>query len=286
VGQVLAWADAHHRRTGRWPGIESGPIPGTGDTWRRIDSALRLGLRGLAPGGSSLARLLAQRRGVRNQADLPPLTVAQVLRWADAHHRRTGDWPTEVSGPIPEAPGEGWHAVDRALRAGVRGFTAGSSLPRLLEARRGVPNLQGRPPLTVRQILTWADGYFERHGAWPRPGSGPVQGVPGRTWVGVQAALQSGRRAFPGGSSLARLLAQRRGVRNRKDPLPLTVGRVLRWARAHGRRTGEWPGRRSGPIAEAPGETWSMVDQALRYGLRGLPQGGSQFRLQARRRGD
>jgi hypothetical protein len=82
-------------------------------------------------------RLLAARRGVRNQGNLPRLTVAQVLHWADAHHRLTGDWPKETGGPIPEALGEGWHAVDLALRAGVRGFPGGSSLARPLGARAG-----------------------------------------------------------------------------------------------------------------------------------------------------
>jgi hypothetical protein len=35
------------------------------ETWRRVDNGLRYGLRGL-PGGSSLARLLDEKRGVRN----------------------------------------------------------------------------------------------------------------------------------------------------------------------------------------------------------------------------
>jgi hypothetical protein len=26
--QILAWADAHRGRTGRWPGAHSGPVPG------------------------------------------------------------------------------------------------------------------------------------------------------------------------------------------------------------------------------------------------------------------
>jgi hypothetical protein len=26
----------------------------------------------------------------------PTLTVAQILRWADAHRRRTGRWPTAL----------------------------------------------------------------------------------------------------------------------------------------------------------------------------------------------
>jgi hypothetical protein len=64
VTEILAWADAHRRRTGAWPGTASGPVPQSpGETWRRIDNALRLGLRGLA-GGDSLSRLLRRERGV------------------------------------------------------------------------------------------------------------------------------------------------------------------------------------------------------------------------------
>jgi hypothetical protein len=67
AAQILAWADAHHRRTGRWPMMASGPVTAgpLGLIWRALDSALRLGFRGL-PGGSSLARLLAEHRHVRN----------------------------------------------------------------------------------------------------------------------------------------------------------------------------------------------------------------------------
>jgi hypothetical protein len=61
---ILAWADAHFARTGTWPQTASGPVPESpGETWRRIDNALRLSLRGLE-GGSSLARLLERERGV------------------------------------------------------------------------------------------------------------------------------------------------------------------------------------------------------------------------------
>ena len=45
------------------------------------------------------------------------------------------------------------------------------------------------------------------------------------------------------------------------------------------RRTGHWPTAESGPIAEAPGESWYMVDRALRYGRRVLPKGRSLCRL-------
>jgi hypothetical protein len=136
VGQILAWADEHAARTGRLPGQASGPVAAApGESWRAIDSALRQGLRGL-PGGDSLPRLLVRERGASRIRSRTPLTAEQVLAWADAHHARTGQWPGVLSGPIPEAPGEDWRAVNQALHWGRRGLPGGDSLARLL-ARHG-----------------------------------------------------------------------------------------------------------------------------------------------------
>src|SRR5262249_19676549 len=56
--QILAWADAWRERTGQYPGVLSGEIPGTGsETWLAVNSALYFGRRGL-PGGDSLLKLL------------------------------------------------------------------------------------------------------------------------------------------------------------------------------------------------------------------------------------
>ena len=49
----------------------------------------------------------------------------------------------------------------------------------------------------------------------------------------------------------------------------------LAWADAHRARTGSQPHDRSGPVADAPGETWGNIDRALRHGRRGLPGGTS-----------
>jgi hypothetical protein len=58
----LAWADAHHARTGRWPHRYSGLVlEAPGESWDRINGALREGHRGL-PGGDSLAKLLDRHR--------------------------------------------------------------------------------------------------------------------------------------------------------------------------------------------------------------------------------
>jgi len=285
ISQILAWADAHYRRTVDWPSTKSGPIPGTsGETWLIVDEALRTGRRGLA-GGTTLAQLLADQRGVRNLATVPPLSRRQILAWADAHHTRTGSWPLKSSGSISEAPGETWQAVDSALRNGQRSLPGGSSLPRFLAEHRGVRNPRGLPRLSLKQILAWADAHHRRTGAWPKADAGPISGTHGETWLAISEALLVGRRGLVGGSSLARLLADRRGVRNHLALPPLSQQQILAWADAHHNRTGTWPRTTSGPIHDAPGETWTGVQAALEKGLRGLAGGSTLARLLAEHRG-
>ena len=285
VPQILAWADAFHRRQGRWPNKYSGWVAGAfEEKWNRIDGALAGGYRGL-PGGSSLAQLLSEHRGVRNLMSLPRFKTSRILAWADAHQRRTADWPHYASGPIPEAPGETWLAVDSALRYGQRGLPGGSSLAKLLDERRHVRNIRDLPRLTIRQILAWADAHHRRHGAWPTQDSGLVLGGRGETWKGVQTCLQKGGRGLPGGSSLAKVLARHRGVRNLGNLEPLHVPRILRWADAFFRKQGRWPMATSGVIARTRGETWMAVQSALQKGSRGLPGGSSLARLLVESRG-
>ena len=171
--------------------------------------ALRDDYRGL-PGGSSLAQLLAKYRHVRNRKRLPPFTVAQILLWADAFFARTGRWPTRHSGPVREAPGETWAAVDAALINRCRHLTVGCSLAQLLAKRRGVRNRKALPRLRLNKILAWADAHHARTGQWPREKSGPVEAAPGETWAGVNAALREGLRGLPGGTTLHRLLVKHR----------------------------------------------------------------------------
>jgi hypothetical protein len=281
--QILGWADQHRRRTGAWPRLTSGPIPGTEENWLAVNVALQQGHRGL-PGNSSLARLLASHRGVRNRGNLPPLSEAQILAWADAHCARAGHWPIMTSGLIPRAGGEKWLAVDAALRHGCRGLPEGSSLAQLLAERRQVRNCQALPALRIDQILAWADAHYQRTARWPLMGSGSIAEAAGETWLAVDAALRTGRRGLPGGSSLARLLETERGKRNHLNLRRLTEGLILRWARAHRKRTGCWPTRYSGPVGEAPGEKWHNLDAALSQGLRGLPSGVSLAQLLGRGR--
>jgi len=61
----------------------------------------------------------------------------EILSWVDAHRRRTGKWPTYESGPILEAPGVTWAAVNAALREGAQGLRGKTTLAKLLSQHRG-----------------------------------------------------------------------------------------------------------------------------------------------------
>ncbi|MBY0523623.1 MAG: hypothetical protein K2R98_09490 [Gemmataceae bacterium] len=281
--QILAWADAHHARTGEWP--TSGSITDApGETWTAVQVALRQGRRGL-PGGSSLALLLAEHRGVRNVWTRPLLNVEQTLEWADAFHARTGEWPHIESGAIPESPGDTWLAVNHSLRRGTRGLPGGSSLAKLLSAERGVRYNVTAPPLTRKQILAWADAHFKKTGKWPTMDSGTILDAPDETWAAVDGAMKQGSRGLRGGSSLAWLLVKFRGKKSRLDQPPLSQKRILAWCDAHFERTGKWPNTNSGDVVDAAGEKWKRLDSDLREGQRGLPGGSSLAKLLARKRG-
>ena len=162
--KIMEWADAHRRRTGRWPTPMAGPIKeAPGETWAAVAVALDHGQRGL-PGGSSVANLLAKQRGVRNRAAVPDFSINRILRWADAHKARTGNWPIIEGGPIRESPGDTWNAVHHALSRGTRRLPGGRSLARLLLEHRGVRRHFRHPPLSLKQILCWADAHRKRTG--------------------------------------------------------------------------------------------------------------------------
>jgi hypothetical protein len=219
VARLLAWADDHLEQTGKYPHAESGPVlAAPAEDWGAINQALLGGLRGL-PGGDSVARLLQRERGRPHRLDQPQLTEDAILAWAQAHHARTGSWPNQCAGAVEGAPGETWGNIEQSLRRGRRGLPGGDSLARLLARRLGVrrqPARARRPELTAEQVLAWAELYYREMGAWPSVNS-PAEGLPaGERWKSIDRALREGSRGLPGGSSLARLLADYRQARERR----------------------------------------------------------------------
>ena len=131
---ILNWADAYFDTHRSWPKRISGVIEGTnGDTWGSVEYALYAGTRGLG-GGKTLAQLLLEHRGVRNQGRLRRLTVRQVLAWAEAYNRKTGAWPSHSSGYIEGTVGETWQTISAALASGRRGLPTYSSLAAFFRA--------------------------------------------------------------------------------------------------------------------------------------------------------
>src|SRR5262245_59770513 len=171
--------------------------------------ALRNGHRGL-PGGSSLARLLAKHRGVRNKKGLPTLTEGVAAAMAEVHQWWTGFWPTRHSGPVlaSPVPGETWKRINDALVKGCRGLPGGSSLARVLAEHRGVRNRKALPRLTEAGIVRWADAHHVAKGKYPSEKAGPVLGAPGESWANISAALREGTRGLKGGSSLFQVLVK------------------------------------------------------------------------------
>lgn len=276
--RILKWADEFHEVRKRWPRRDDGVVSGTADEkWGAIDRALTAGNRGL-PGGTTLAKLLLKYRGRPHHQLPPPLTIPQILAWADAFHSATGEWPGYLDGRIPKTRLT-WSAVHTALVRGKRGLPGGISLPQLLEQHRGARNHMAAPPLTEATILDWADDHHGRTGCYPKHDDGPVLAAPGETWGAIENALIKGNRGLAGNESLAKFLARHRSVRNKADLPPLTVALIKAWAEAEHKRTGRWPVVHSGSIHDAPGETWAAVHSALASGLRGLPGGDSLARL-------
>jgi hypothetical protein len=215
-------------------------------------------------------RILKERR--LGQASL---SVERILECADAYHAANGRWPTFRSGPVAGMPGETWSTIHVSLRCGRRGLPTRMSLARFLVEHRGRQALNGPPDLTIEGILAWADSFHGTHGQWPVEASGPIADAPRENWKKVSMALLKGGRGLPGGSSLARLLDEHRGVRNPKDLPPLNTGQILAWAEAYHAANGRWPSYHSGPVPEAPGEDWAAINQSLYKGFRGLPGGSS-----------
>ena len=110
-------------------------------------------------------------------------------------------------------------------------------------------------------------------GRWPVESDRLAEAAPGEIWVAIDLALRRGTRGLVGGSSLSRLLAAKGVKRNHLRGPRLSVARILKWADSHYRSRGHWPSSRSGPVAEAPLETWCAINKALRAGQRGLPGG-------------
>ena len=142
----------------------------------QVAACVHEGCRGL-PRGLSLNKLLVKHRGKSVKSQRPVLKIRQILAWADAHHERTGHWPTSRSGPIADTKDETWQGVAACLYAGNRGLRRGISLRNLLVKYRGAASSREH----VR--------FLRSRRSW----SGPMS-----TTSGLASGLGCTRVVFPG----------------------------------------------------------------------------------------
>jgi hypothetical protein len=149
------------------------------------------------------------RRRIQPEYRRPTLKIAQILEWADAHHRATGEWPHNRLGQVLGIPLElTWRMIDSSLAKGLRGLPGASSLADLLAEHRDMG-----PPLTADQILDWADAHHAATGHWPTLTSGPVRGAEDENWARLDTLLRTGGRGLPRGLGLRLLLEKHRHMR-------------------------------------------------------------------------
>ena len=268
--EILAWADLFYARNGRYPfacdGRMDAEIP---ESWSAINIALHKGRRGL-PGGSSLADLLQSSRTVVRNHTRKKVTLEQIDAWAYAHHLRTGAWPNVRSGAIADAPGETWEKIDGFLRRGAGGALEKSSLTQYLDPVGAAFYRERRAPLTVEQIVAWAEEHRANTGSWPTSYSGDLPHAPWETWSNIAAALHRGHRSLPKSSSLAELFREHSDAYQKELLPPINLPHINSLVLSFYQREGRLPNLRD-PVADVKtGDTWATLDHALRLGGRGL----------------
>jgi hypothetical protein len=220
-----------------------------------------------------------------------PLTIDLILKWIELYYKEYGEYPNKNSGIIKFADekykGITWAHVNTALERGVRGLPGGSSLPKLLEEKFNVKNIQNLPSLSMELIEEWIKLFHAKHNRYPNRNDGIIEFATGKhkgtTWAHVNTALERGVRGLPGGSSLPKLLEEKFNVKNIKNLPNLSYKEIEGWIKFHYDKYGKYPNKNSGIIEFATGKhkgtTWAHVNTALSEGIRGLPKGSSLPKL-------
>ena len=104
---------------------------------------------GAAAANQEAPAYLACSPRIRGMVRHSPLTVDQILGWADVHRRRTGKWPAKSSGPVLDGPEETWALVNQSLSRGYRGLAGGTTLALLLAEHRGKRRHMYEPLLAI-----------------------------------------------------------------------------------------------------------------------------------------
>ena len=292
---IVQWVTQYIEKSNKKPSRDSGVvdfavIPYEGITWALIDAALKGGSRGL-PEGSSLTKLIEKKFGIRGYHSPPPLPKELIISWVEKFIEKYGRKPTKIDRVVEfadrEHNGITWGAIDMVLWRGDRGFVKGSSLAGLIQEALKIRSQGDLVPLTIDIITSWISKHIERYQEPPKVNSGLVEfsteGHEGIKWSNVQAALFSGLRGLPGGSSLAALIQEKFGIMNPADLPSLSEKIIVQWVEQHIAKYERKPKQLTGVVEFASGGykgiTWLAINTVLDKGGRGFSGGSSLAEL-------
>ena len=166
---VFRWMKRYCKEKGHWPRQSSMELSPEGSTWCSVNSALQVGVRGLA-GGSSLKKLRLKFNGL----DKPQLTEDNIFEWMKEYFEENQKWPLADSKETIH--GRSWRYINKCLKEGKQGLTGGSSFIKLILKHGRDPNLySGAGHGIVRaisdekknEIFDEMSQYLAKNGRWP-----------------------------------------------------------------------------------------------------------------------
>ncbi len=140
--------------------------------------------------------------------------------------------------------------------------------------------------IDLNRIIECMTMYIIKNSKIPTLKSGPVDGLPGWTWLHIDKGLREGYYGLTRGSSIARLAVLHFGYRHVGNLPPLTIDLIIQKLHEFYRKHGRYPTQADGAVEGMEHETWKQWDVALRNGLRGLPKGSSLAKLRKSHFGD
>jgi hypothetical protein len=212
------------------------------------------------------------------------LTIEDVVQMIINHKKITDEYPTNNSGHvIGEPERECWNNIAQALYLGTRGlrydpnYKTRMSLGTLMESRFSDYKRENNRPLTIDNIMEWADQHYQKTGKYPNQRSGRGF-LPNREhWGLINNSLLGGGRKLVDCTkyskrvnSLSKLLweyrkVQYQGLGNRIDIIEAIEKSILSFVD----KNGECPAANSGLCELIVEEKcvqshWNTVDNILR----------------------
>jgi len=206
IDEIVDWMILFEKEYGKYPTQQDNRvIKEMGEeTWKSINSSLLAGRRGLEK--SSLGKIKEKYFDVKNQKNLPKLSISQIIEWTTLFIKEFQCYPTRKDKRIiPEMKNETWSIIDTALEEGLRGLPK-SSLADFLYKYFDKRNQSNLPNLNINEILNWMKLFYDEYHILPgRRDKRKILEMGKETWNMINFSLRKGLRGLPPNTSLVKL---------------------------------------------------------------------------------